>query len=182
MSVRPLQGSRPLPPIPGKEHHELSQRLYNTYRHWLETEGRDCFPGRLAPQLTVEYISTAAHGIVCQLLYIPKSVPFGEYEEVVKGFHPGCKLQRQKNEEEGTETVKIMIPFLALEDMNSAQQQREQLSPSSSSGGGESRIRNFLTGLLDEPRFVIALSLIVTLSASYTTEWKSWIALGEALQ
>ena len=175
--MRPLQGSRPLPPIPGKEHqHELSQRLYNTYRHWLETEGRACFPGGLAPQLTVEYLNTAAHGIVCQLLYIPKSVPFGEYEEVVKGFHQGCKLQRQKNEEEGTETVKIMIPFLALDD---GQLQQPLNIPGS---GGGNRIKGFVLGLFDEPRFVVALSLIVTLSASYTTEWKSWTALAEALQ
>jgi hypothetical protein len=178
MSAR--QGSRPLPLLPGQEQHELSRRLYNTYRHWLETEGRACFPGGLAPQLTVEYVSTAAHGIVCQLLYIPKAVPFGEYEEVVKGFHPGCKLQRQRNEEEGTETVKIMIPFLALEEVHplqSPQQQQQQTSQ-----GHASRFGNFLVGLLDEPKFVIALSLIITLSASYNTEWTSWTALGEALQ
>lgn len=175
--MRQQHGSRPLPLIPGKEHHELSQRLYSTYRHWLETEGRACFPGGLAPQLTVEYLSTADHGIVCQLLYIPKSVPFGEYQEVVKGFHPGCKLERKRNEDEGTETVKIMVPFLALDDG-----QRDLPPPPSLVSGGGNRIGNFLLGLLDEPRFVIALSLIVTLSASYTTEWKSWTALAEALQ
>lgn len=146
--------------------------LFNTYRNWLTTEGRRCLPE--AREMTVEMIDTREKGILCKLLYIPPSMDYNTYAPVVKAFHPECRVQVETNTDENTEIIRVLVPYSALPP--SPSYDAETPFPLSI-GGGSSSSGGFLLRLLDNPRFVIGLTIVVALSASYTTDIGSWKAL-----
>lgn len=64
--------------------------------------------------MDVSFVKATDTGIVCYLLYVPPSVSYERYSEVVKAFHPGCKVQTERNEDENSEVTRILVPFAAL--------------------------------------------------------------------
>lgn len=125
-----------------------------------------------AREMTVEMIDAREKGILCKLLYIPPSIDYNTYAPVVKAFHPECRVQVETNTDENTEIIRVLVPYSALPPSPSSDAEAPfSLSIDGSNSGG------FLLRLLDNPRFVIGLTIVVALSASYTTDIGSWKAL-----
>ncbi len=161
-----MSSRRPLPILPDDKRIAY---LFNTFRNWLTTEARRCLPE--ASQMTVEFMEPREKGVLCKLLYIPPSMDYNTYAPVVKAFHPECRVQVEIDADENTELIRVLVPYAALAASASS------LDGGSASGGG-----GFLMRLLDNPRFVIGLTIAVTLSASYTTDLASWKALVQMIQ
>lgn len=90
----------------------LARTLFGAYKHWIMSAARPCLPE--APSMDVSLVKATETGIMCYLLYVPPSVPYDRYASVVKAFHPGCKVQTVRDEDENTEVTRIIVPFDAL--------------------------------------------------------------------
>lgn len=165
---------RPLPMLPGDR--RIAQ-LYKTFTHWLANTGRPCLPQ--APQMRAEYVKEGESGIVCQILCIPPSIPHDVYSSVIKGFHPNCRVRTETYDDGQTpDSIQVIVPYEALGAIPLEDEPR-QMSGDNGGGGGCSSL---VGRMLGNTRFVIGLTIIVGLSASYTTDLSSWKALVEVFQ
>lgn len=95
-----------------------------------------------------------------------------------KAFHQNCRVQTEYADDNTTPiSIQAIVPYEALGTLPVEDDDGPSVLLLPSQGG-----EGFVGRLLSNTRFVIGLTIIVGLSASYTTDLASWKALVEVFQ
>lgn len=110
-------------------------------------------------------------GVFCPIFLLPPLSP-------KKAFHQNCRVQTEYADDNTTPiSIQAIVPYEVLDTLPVEDDDGPSVLLLPSQGG-----EGFVGRLLSNTRFVIGLTIIVGLSASYTTDLASWKALVEVFQ